>query len=133
MVKIIRISLSWFFLFLSIVSFAQKKGAVVSGKVIGENEETLKGVSVTILGQQKGIITTDSGTFSIKVPSDKAFALIFSHSGYNSVQQNFILNENEIEKITVRLEPGTTTMEEVIIRDQRERNEVGLIRPNPKT
>jgi hypothetical protein len=90
-------------------------------------------VAVTILGQQKGIYTSDSGTFSLKVPADKAFALVFSHSGYKSVQQNFLLNEGEQERITIRLELSGQVLEEVIVKDQRERSEVGLIRPNPKS
>ncbi|HEU4901949.1 MAG TPA: TonB-dependent receptor [Flavisolibacter sp.] len=128
----IHLKLIAFFLLFSVVSVAQKKSATVSGKVIGENETALSHVSVSILGQQKGLLTSDSGTFSIRVPADRAFALLFSYSGYKTAQQNFLLNEGEEETITVRLEPGAGALEEVIIRDQRERSEVGLIRPNPK-
>ncbi|MGZ5286865.1 MAG: TonB-dependent receptor, partial [Flavisolibacter sp.] len=113
--------------------YAQKKTATISGRVVDENENPLVSVSVSILGQQKGISTSDSGTFILKVPADKAFALIFSHAGFKTVQQNFLLNEGEEELISIRLEPGSPVMEEVIIRDQRERTEVGLIRPNPKS
>ncbi len=107
--------------------------ATVSGKVVGDDDHSLPNVSVVILGQQKGIATSDSGTFLIKVSADKAFALVFSHSGYKPVQQNFLLNQGEEEKITVRMELGEGTMQEVVIKDERERSEVGLIRPNPKT
>lgn len=117
----------------SVHSFAQKKRATVSGKVIDENENPIPNVSVIILGQQKGITTSDSGTFSLKVVADKAFALVFSHTGYKSVQQNFLLNEGEQEKVTIRLETGSTVMENITVTDQRERTEVGLIRPNPKS
>jgi hypothetical protein len=120
-------------LLLATVCFAQKKSATISGKVLNESENALANVAVTILGQQKGIYTSDSGTFSLKVPADKAFALVFSHSGYKSVQQNFLLNEGEQERITIRLELSGQVLEEVIVKDQRERSEVGLIRPNPKS
>ena len=112
---------------------AQKKGALVSGKVVNEEDQPLTHVSVTVLGQQKGIATSDSGTFSIKVPADRAFALLFSHSGYKTVQQNFLLNEGEQERITVQMDPGEAVLEEVIVKDNRERTETGLIRPNPKS
>ena len=131
--KSTRIHLSFILLLLSFFSYAQKKTATVSGKVVDENESLLAGVSITILGQQKGITSSDSGTFVIKVPADKAFALLFSYSSYKTIQQNFLLNEGEEERVTVRLEAGSETMEEVIVRDQRERAEVGLIRPNPKS
>ena len=120
-------------LFISTLSFAQKKFAFVNGRVLGENENPLAGVSVVILGQQTGIITSDSGSFRLKVPADKAFALLFSHSGYKTSQQNFLLNEGEEENITIRMEVGEGTLETVIVKEQRERQEAGLIKPNPKS
>lgn len=101
--------------------------------MLDESENPLANVSVTILGQQKGSSTSDSGTFSIKVPADKAFALQFSYSGYKPVQQNFLLSEGEQERITIRLEQGSRVLDEVIVKDQRDRTEAGLIRPNPKS
>ncbi|HVF80829.1 MAG TPA: TonB-dependent receptor, partial [Flavisolibacter sp.] len=120
-------------LFICAFSFAQKKPATITGKVIGDNETVLSGVSVTILGQQKTLTTSDSGTFTIKAPADRAFALIFTYSGYKTLQQNFLLNEGEVETITVRMEAGEGSLQEVVIKDQRDRAEVGLIRPNPKS
>lgn len=120
-------------LLLSFLSFSQKKAAYVSGKVVDENENPLSQVSVVILGQSKGITTNDSGVFRIKVAADKAFALVFSYAGRQSSQKNFLLNEGEEETITIRLEKGEKTLATVIITDQRDRREAGLIKPNPKT
>jgi hypothetical protein len=122
-----------FFALLSTAAFAQKKQAFVSGKVIDENENPLANVSVSILGRQIVITTNDSGYFRMKVEAQKAFALIFSYAGRQSEQKNFLLNENEEETVTIRLEPGNAMLQEVIVSDQRDRTEVGLIRPNPKT
>jgi hypothetical protein len=118
---------------LSIASFSQKKSAFVSGKVLDENEHPLSNVSVTILGQQKGIISSDSGTFRLKVTADRAFAIVFSYTGYKTEQRNFLLNENEEEQMIIRMEKGSQTLQEVIITDKRDRTEAGLIRPNPKS
>lgn len=120
-------------LLLSVLSFSQKKSAFVSGKVVDENENPLTNVTVTILGQSNGIITNDSGFFRIRVPADKAFALVFTYAGRNAEQKNFLLNENEEETMTIRMEKGEKTLQEVIVTDQRERREAGLIKPNPKT
>lgn len=122
-----------FLLLISTVSFAQKKQAFVSGHVVDDNENALPGVSVLILGRSAGITTNDSGYFRIKAEAGKAFALVFSYTGMQSRQLNFLLSENEEETITVRLEKSTTTLQEVVITDQRDRKETGLIRPNPKT
>src|SRR6187399_689802 len=113
--------------------FAQKKPAYVSGKLLDENENPLSNVSVVILGQQRGIVTADSGTFRLKVTADRAFAIVFSYTGFRSQQKNFLLNESEEETIVIRLEREGKTLEEVIVTDQRDRREAGLIKPNPKS
>ena len=66
---------------------AQKKSAYVSGKVIDENEDPLQNVSVVILGRQTGIMTNDTGYFRLKVPAEKAFAIIFSYTGHREEQK----------------------------------------------
>ncbi len=100
---------------------AQKKAAWVSGRVVGENEQPLDNVSVVILGRLKGVITSDSGTFRLKVPADKAFALVFSFTGYKTEQRNFLLNENEEEAMVIRLERGARELEPVVITNERQR------------
>ena len=128
-----QILLTISFILSATLSFSQKKSAFVSGKVVDENENPLPNVSVVILGQSKGIITNDSGYFRIKVAADKAFAIVFSYTGRKTEQKNFMLSDNEEETITIRLEKGEQTLQEVVVSDQRDRREVGLIRPNPKT
>ncbi|HRG25455.1 MAG TPA: TonB-dependent receptor, partial [Chitinophagaceae bacterium] len=121
------------FLFLTLLCFSQKKYAFVSGKVVDDNENPLTKVSVVILGQSNGITTNDSGYFRIRVEADKAVALIFSYAGRRAEQKNFLLSEGEEETVTIRLEKSENTLQEVIVTDQRDRRETGLIRPNPKT
>ncbi|MBD0376824.1 MAG: carboxypeptidase-like regulatory domain-containing protein, partial [Flavisolibacter sp.] len=121
------------FTFFTLISIAQKKPAFISGKVLDEAGSPIKNVSIIILGQQKGLTSSDSGTFRIKVPADKALALVFSYTGYKTYQQNFLLNEGEEEYIPIYLEQGTTTMQEVVITNKPERTETGLIRANPKS
>ena len=127
-----RLTVFIFLLFATISSFAQKKWAYVSGKVIDENEDPLSGVSVIILGKQNGIVTSDSGTYRIKVPAEKAFALVFSHSGFREEQKNFYLSEGEEEQLTVKLNRIGKTLETVVISNEKERKETGLIKINPK-
>lgn len=128
-----KLAILCFFLFLSSFAISQKKPAFVSGRVLDENENPLQGVSVTILGRQTGIITSDSGSFRLSVPADRAFAIVISYTGYKTEQRNFLLNEGEEETVTVRLERGEKVLQEVIVTDQRDRREAGLIRPNPKS
>jgi hypothetical protein len=118
---------------LSLASYSQKKSAFVSGKVVDENENALPNVSVVILGRQTGIITNDTGYFRLRVPAERAFAIVFSYTGHLAEQRNFLLNEKEEEFITIRLESAADTLKGVVVTDQRDRTEAGLIRANPKT
>ncbi|HJY22201.1 MAG TPA: TonB-dependent receptor, partial [Hanamia sp.] len=75
---------------------------------------------------------SDSGTYHITVPAEKAFALVFSYSGYRDEQKNFYLSEKEAEQLTVKLTRTGKTLEAVVISNEKERKEAGLIRINPK-
>jgi hypothetical protein len=111
---------------------AQKSGAIISGKILDENEKPLSGVSIVLLGRESGLVSSDSGTFRMHVPVDKAFALVFSYTGYKSVQQNFILNDKEEEHIIIRMERSETKLDSITVTNERDRKEAGLIRINPK-
>jgi len=121
-----------YFLFITLVTTAQKNVAYISGKVIDENENALAKVSITILGKQTGTLSSDSGVFKIKVPADKAIALVFSFQGYRDEQRNFYLSTDETENLTVKLQHGGKILETVVIQDERERNLTGLTKINPK-
>jgi hypothetical protein len=124
--------LIFIFLFHFLIGNAQKSGATISGKILDENEKPLSGVSITLLGRETGLISTDSGTFHMRVPSDKAFALVFSFTGYKNLQQNFILNDKEEERIVIRMERQIAILQNVTVTDDRNRKEAGLITINPK-
>ena len=111
---------------------AQKKAATISGKVLDENDRPLAGVTVTILGRQSGIITSDSGNFRIRVEAEKAFALVFSFTGYRPEQRNFLLNEKEEERVVIRMERSGKTLAPVTVSDQQPSREAGLVRINPR-
>jgi len=127
-----RISAFIVFLLISLSAFSQKKTALITGKVIDENEDPVPKVSVVILGKQSGIITSDSGTFRMVVPSGKPFALIFSHAGFRDLQKSFLLNDGEEENQVFRMNREGKTLETVTVKDERQRTEAGLIKINPK-
>ncbi len=123
------------FIFLFLITghgLAQKSGAYISGKILDENEKPLAKVSITMLGKESGLVSTDSGTFRMHVPADKAFALVFSYTGYKNLQQNFILNDKEEERIVIRLERSVTSLGNITVTDDRNRKEAGLVTINPK-
>jgi len=118
--------------FFCLTAAAQKKSASVSGKIVDENDNAIPAVSISILGKATGEISSDSGTFRIKVPAEKAFALVFSYTGYEEMQKGFLLSNGEEEKVTIKMQHGIKMMDTVTVGDQRARTEIGLTKINPK-
>ena len=116
----------------TLLGFAQSKTATVNGLIVDENDKPLANISISMLGKNTGIVSSDSGRFNLKVPAQKAFALLFSATGYTSQQKNFYLSTNEVETVTIRLMLTSATLDEVIITDDKSRTEPGLIKINPK-
>lgn len=126
---------SLFLLFFCIMIFnvhAQNNTAIISGKIIDNNEFPISEVSVVILGKEKGVVSDEAGNFTIKVTAKKALALTFSHTGYRSVQQNFLLNIGETENVTIRMFRQSEILNAIVVTDEKQRKESGLINVNPK-
>ena len=126
--------LQFFFiiLLLPFVLFGQVKKATVSGKVLDENDRPLIHVSVSVIGKNLGILTNDSGKFTIKVQPGRPFALEFSYTGYKTLQRNFNLLEGENETITVQLQRQQNVLKDVVVKDTRGRTEAGRINIDPE-
>jgi hypothetical protein len=119
-------------LLLCVGTQAQRTYAFISGRVLDENENAFKGVSVVVLGKQTGVNTNDSGYFKVKVPAGKALALVFSHAGYLETQLNFSLNENEEETVTVKMQKRVQNQGAVTVVGRTRNDEVSLVKINPK-
>jgi len=119
-------------LFSCLCAQAQKKSAIITGKVLTDNDAPLARASVLVLGRQTGILTSDSGTFRIRVPAEAAFALVFSHAGYQSLQRNFFLSNQEEEQVLIRLAVDVKQLQTVTVTNPHDRQEAGLVRINPK-
>ena len=114
-------------LLLTVLQLSAQQKTTISGKVLDENDQPLQSVSVQILNKQKGTFTDVAGSFSIAVTPKKAMALVFTFTGYKSVQKNFLLNDGEVEKITIKLELITQQLQTVTVTDDREKREAGRI------
>lgn len=126
-----RFFLFIFFSFICIDLLNAQKTAVLTGRVIDENAKPLIGVSVEILGKQKGTVTNDSGFFKLSVIPNKIAGIVFSYVGYTPVQKNITLNVGETENITIILKRSTKDLTEVVVKDKRERRETGRVSIDP--
>lgn len=82
--KLLRVSLAWLFLLVSYWGNAQS--VVVTGKVTANEEGTpLPGVSITIMGTNKGTSTDINGMYKITVPAKST--LQASYIGFSDLEQ----------------------------------------------
>jgi hypothetical protein len=76
-----KVSLLLLFVFISIVSFAQPKPILLTGKVMNERNEVLPGAYITVEGL-KQVVADVEGRFSIPVTADKKYDVTISSVGY---------------------------------------------------
>lgn len=112
---------------------AQTRWARITGQVVNESNDSLPGVSIQVLGWPGGVATLANGRFQLQVPAERAIALRFTYTGYKPIQRNFLLQPSETESIHIRMELNADTLETILISDDRDRRETGLIKPNPKS
>lgn len=123
LIRIVTILLSSF---LITYSFSQEV-ATIKGKIINEKNEGLPNVSISILGKETSVLSNADGYFSISIPANTAVALIFSYTGYQSFQKKINLFPNATQFIQVQLQNKLNELKEVIITDERLRQESGRI------
>lgn len=101
-----RVMLTLFALILSVSLYAQKQ---FKGTVVDESNLPLIGATVAIEGSSGGTITDMDGNFIIKVK--KGAKITFSYVGYKSRTLTYHGQNN----VTVRLEPDSKLMDEVVV------------------
>ena len=83
-----KIILLFFLLFCSFYfsSAQQFRTFTIKGFVLDDNDLPISGVSVSVLNKNTGTITNDSGYFIIKFLSTQSVAVVFSHTGFNTLR-----------------------------------------------
>lgn len=81
----------------------------ITGKVLDAQDQPLAGVSVTVKGSNRGVVTTNDGDFRITV--QKGSVLVFSLVDYQPVEVN--ADESTAVKVTLQLKAGA--MKEVVV------------------
>ncbi|MGN6804120.1 MAG: SusC/RagA family TonB-linked outer membrane protein [Ginsengibacter sp.] len=104
-------------------AFAQQK-MTITGKVTGDNNAPLAGVSVTVKGTSNGTITNSEGSFTIQ--ANRGATLVVSYVGYGS--QEVVANKAKLPNI--QLVQSSSTLGEVVLigyGSQRKKDVTGAI------
>lgn len=83
----------------------------VSGTVTDENQETLIGVSILVVGTSSGTVSDIDGNYSINVPAGTK-KLLFSYTGFTSKE---VVLTGAMTNLNVVLEAGVNSLDEVVV------------------
>lgn len=102
-----KIALVWLLLFLSsMAAFTQE--LTVKGRVVNATGQPIGGVSVSLKGSDKGVLTDENGSFSIAV--NKGQTLVFSTVGYTSIER--VVEDGSLD---ITLTEAASTLDDVVV------------------
>ena len=93
-----------------ITSESEQKQPKVSGKVTDQNGQPVVGVTVSIKGTSKAVLTDANGNFSIQL-TDKKATLVFSFIGF--ITQEYKLTGEST--VNIALVPSVQALDEVVV------------------
>ncbi len=105
-----------FFTAISLSTYSQT--GKVEGKITDlKTGKTLSGVSVTVVGNSKGVATDIDGHFVLALPTSKPQIIRVSSIGYQTKEiENVEVAPNALSNLDVILETATKTEAEIVIR-----------------
>ena len=84
--------------------------SVVTGVVVDEKGEILKGVSIIVKGSNKATITDEKGVFKLSADTEKDI-LVFSYIGYKTIEATV----KNAKTMNIILAPETKALNEVLV------------------
>ncbi|TKC10671.1 carboxypeptidase-like regulatory domain-containing protein [Pedobacter polaris] len=111
--------LLFLFLFYSAIANAQ---TILKGKVIDEKtKEELSGISIYINSTTIGTITDNEGEFTLTIPFNGKVELVVSHLIYQ--KKMILIDANSKETLLIALKPQNNTLNEVVIKSSRNKDD----------
>jgi len=112
--NIIKLSFLLVSLFSSVAVYAQRGGAMISGKILSTEKEVVDFATVYLKGTSYGGTTNQEGIYHIKAPAG-TYTLIVSAVGYKTVEKRVTLVAGERIKQNLTISPETQQLDEVTI------------------
>ena len=102
---------------LPLYAAAQLNGTVIlSGKIVGENNEGLPGSSIVVKGTSSGTTSDTSGKFSLVINQKFPFKLVISSIGFAPQELEI---KNTTSKLAIQLNTQTYLANEVVVTASR--------------
>ncbi len=113
-------SMNKLFAFLSIIILTTSSIAlsaqIVKGKVFdSKSHDQLSGATVQIINSFNGVVASNDGTYSLKVPAGKKVSIQASFIGYQSFIKEITLNKGQNIELDFELTPYSVEQQEVLV------------------
>lgn len=106
-----------FFLPFHVFSMNQKAGEndkVIKGIVVDEDNIPLAGATVLCIGNNKGVVTGEDGSFQLKVNENK-ITIKVSFLGFETVEKGFTFSSKSVITTKIKMATSSTSLEEVSV------------------
>lgn len=104
----------------SVVWAQQRTSHTIKGTVLLTNDMPGAFATIQVIGTSKGTTTDENGHFTIPELTQGKHQLQISRVGYATLRQDVTVSENQPLQFTVRLQPTTNQLNEVIVTGQYE-------------
>ena len=102
------------FLLLCPVHITAQKRAMITGKILSTEKEIVDFATVYLKGTTYGGTTNEKGIYHLKAPAG-TYTLVVSAIGYETVEKQVTLIEDERIKQHITIRPKTEELEEVLV------------------
>lgn len=107
-------------LLLSIKGYSQ----TIKGYISDDEDNSLSSVNISILNEKNGAISDKEGKYTINIKANRSVVLAYSFIGFKIEKIRIpMLKKGQIYELNINLKSSSTTLEDVIITDQKNRKE----------
>jgi len=83
--------------------FAQSNNATLFGKVTDQAGKTLELANISIRNSAIGTVTNRDGAYLLRIPAKKPIVIVYSSIGYQSVEKNLNVDEEQRIELNIQL------------------------------
>ena len=113
-------------------SIAQENSAIITGKIIDENRQSIDLVNISIEGKPGGTSSDMHGNYRISIPANTDITIIFSFIGYKTEKVNLNMKASQKRVVNITLFQSAKQLSDVIVEDKEVRKST-LTRIDPQS
>jgi hypothetical protein len=113
-------------------SIAQESTAIITGKIIDENRQSIDLVNISIEGKPGGTSSDMHGNYRISIPANTDITIIFSFIGYKTEKVDLNMKASQKRVVNMTLFQSAKQLSDVIVEDKEVRKST-LTRIDPQS